>query len=66
MTISRTYYNHCGHLVVTFEVMNAPAVFMDVMNVVFTSYLDQFVVIFIDDTLVYSKTWENKYLRIVL
>jgi hypothetical protein len=39
-----------------FGVTNAPSVFMDLMNRVFHKYLDQFVVVFIDDILVYSAT----------
>lgn len=48
--------------------MNAPMTFMDLMNIIFHHYLDQFVVIFIDDILIYSKnvTRQAKHLRIVL
>ncbi|XP_058725857.1 uncharacterized mitochondrial protein AtMg00860-like [Vicia villosa] len=51
-----------------FGVTNAPVVFMDYMNRVFQPYLDQFVVIFIDDILIYSRTIEEhmEHLRIVL
>ena len=51
-----------------FGVTNAPRVFMDYMNRVFHPYLDSFVVVFIDDILVYSKTREEheEHLRIVL
>ena len=47
---------------------NAPAYFMYMMNKVFTDYLDKFVVVFIDDILVFSKTKEEhaKHLRLVL
>ena len=51
-----------------FGLTNAPVAFMDLMNRVFQPYLDQFVVIFIDDILIYSKSQEDhkKHLRIVL
>ena len=51
-----------------FGLTNAPAVFMDLMHRVFQFYLDQFVVVFVDDTLIYSQSeWEREYhLRIVL
>ncbi|XP_074314308.1 putative mitochondrial protein AtMg00860 [Silene latifolia] len=51
-----------------FGLTNTPAAFMDLMNRVFSLYLDTFVVVFIDDILVYSKTKEEheEHLRIVL
>jgi hypothetical protein len=54
--------------VISFGLTNAPAYFMYLMNKVFMEYLDKFVVVFIDDILIFSKTEEEheKHLRMVL
>ncbi|GJZ44984.1 retrotransposon protein, putative, ty3-gypsy subclass [Tanacetum coccineum] len=51
--------SHTAFLVMPFGLTNAPAVFMDSLNRVFHEYLDKFVIVFIDDILVYSKTGEE-------
>ena len=67
-TAFRTRYGHYEYLVMPFGVTNAPGVFMDYMNRIFHPYLDSFVVAFIDNIVIYSKTKEEheRHLKIAL
>jgi hypothetical protein len=64
----RTRYGHYEFTVVPFGLSNAPVVFMCLMNGIFREYLDKFVIVFLDDILIYSKPEEENehHLRMVL
>nr|GEZ96381.1 putative reverse transcriptase domain-containing protein [Tanacetum cinerariifolium] len=67
-TTFRTRYGHFKFTVMPFGLTNTPAVFIDLTNRVCRPYLDKFVIVFIDDILIYYKTQEEhvEHLRIVL
>ncbi|GKF51019.1 putative reverse transcriptase domain-containing protein, partial [Tanacetum coccineum] len=64
----RTRYGHYEFQVMLFGLTNAPTVFMDLMNRVCKPYLDKFVIVFIDDILIYSKNKQEhaEHLKLIL
>ncbi|GKD98842.1 putative reverse transcriptase domain-containing protein, partial [Tanacetum coccineum] len=67
-TAFRTRYGHYEFQVMPFGLTNAPVVFMDLMNRVCKLYLDKFVIVFIDDILIYSKNKQEheEHLKLIL
>ena len=64
----RTRYGYYEFMVMPFGLTNAPAAFMDLMNQVFKEYLDKYMIVFIDDILIYSRDMEEhvEHLRVAL
>jgi len=64
----RARYEHYGFVVVPFGLNNAPTIFMCMMKHIFINYLDMFVILFLDDILIYSNSKEKheQHLRLVL
>ncbi|GJV13977.1 retrotransposon protein, putative, ty3-gypsy subclass [Tanacetum coccineum] len=67
-TAFRTQYGHYEFQVMSFGLTNTPAVFMDLMNRVRKPYLEKFMIVFIDDILIYSKTTQEheEHLKLIL
>jgi hypothetical protein len=67
-TTFRTRYGHYEFVVVPFGLTNAPTIFMCLMNGIFRNYLDKFIIVFLNDILIYSKSEEEHehHLRLVL
>ena len=64
----RTRYSDYEFVVLSFRLTNAPVTFMDLMNIVFKQYMDLFLIVFIDDILIYFRNEEehSSHLRVVL
>jgi hypothetical protein len=58
-TTFSTRYEHYEYVVMSFGLKNTPAAFMEAMNEILHEYLDDFVVVFLDDILIYSQTEEE-------
>lgn len=59
-TTFRCHFGHFEYLVMAFGLSNAPTTFYSCINHVFNKYLHKFVLVFFDDILIYSKSWEER------
>jgi hypothetical protein len=66
-TTFRTSYGHFEYTIMPFGLTNRPAIFQHLMNDIFREYMDEFVVVYLDDILIFSKNQEdhNKHVRLV-
>ena len=67
-TAFRTKYGSFEFLVLPFGLTNAPGFFMTLMNEVFSDYIDKFMIVYLDDILIYSRNWEEhlRHIKLVL
>nr|GFB89108.1 putative reverse transcriptase domain-containing protein [Tanacetum cinerariifolium] len=67
-TAFKTRCGHCEFQVISFGLTNAPAIFMDLVNRVYKPYLDKFMIVFIEDILIYSKNEQEhgEHLKLIL
>ena len=63
-TAFRTHNEHYEYLVMPFRLCNAPSKFQAIMNSIFQPYLQKFILVFFDDILVYSPTWDMHLMHV--